>query len=143
MKNFNATTGMISFLLMLFMTVSFAQEKRSLRDEVYKVYETNGVDAAINRYKELKKDTSTYDVTEWELNAVAYRLMYETKDMEAADKILQLNMQEYPEASNPLDSYGEYLAELGKEEEAKEYFESLLRSQEIPLMIGRNIPSIP
>ena len=42
--------------------------------------------------------------------------------MEAAGKIFRLNMEEYPKAANPYDSYGDYLVEKGNEKEAKEYF---------------------
>lgn len=123
MKKIVNTTGMMSFMLMLFLTVGFAQEKKSLGDEVYREYETGGVDAALSQYRQLKQDTSNYNVSEWELNRIAYRIMEEDGDLEAAEKIFRLNMEEYPDAANPYDSYGDYLLKKGDEEEARSYFQ--------------------
>lgn len=115
---------------MLFVTVGFAQEKKSIGEEVYKTYEANGVVAALAKYRQLKTDTTNYNVNEWELNDVAYRLMNEKNDMEAAEKVFKLNMEEYPRAANPLDSYGDYLLKKGDKEEAKEYFKKSIAISE-------------
>ena len=61
-------------------------------------------------------------MTQADLNLVGYKIMNEDKDMMAAEKIFKLNMEEYPQAANPYDSYGDYLVANGKEKEAKEYF---------------------
>ncbi|MFD1079808.1 tetratricopeptide repeat protein, partial [Longispora fulva] len=39
-----------------------------------------------------------------------------------AEKVFKLNMEEYPTAANPYDSYADYLLEKGQTDEAKEYF---------------------
>lgn len=139
MKKISKTIGLLSVMLMLFVTVGFAQEKQSLGEEIYKTYETSGVDAALAKYRQLKNDTSKYNVSEWELNNVAYRLMNEEKDMEAAEKLFRLNMEEYPKAANPLDSYGDYLLKKGDKEGAKEYYrKSLAISEKSDIESERN-----
>lgn len=131
MKRVVSTTGILSFMLMLFFTVGIAQEKKSLGDEVYKEYEAGGIDAALSKYRQLKQDTINYEVSEWVLNNVAYRLMNEKKDMEAAEKLFKLNMEEYPRAANPYDSYGDYLVKKGNKEEAKEYYRKSVELSEV------------
>ncbi|WP_029034617.1 tetratricopeptide repeat protein [Salinimicrobium terrae] len=130
MEKISNTIGLMSVMLMLFVTVGFAQEKKSLGEEVYKTYETSGVDAALAKYRQLKMDTTNYTVSEWELNDVAYRIMNEKNDLVAAEKVFRLNMEEYPEAANPLDSYGDYLLKKGDKEEAKEYFKKSIAISE-------------
>ena len=119
-----ATTTALSFLLFLmFIFAGFAQElpPDSIGEEVYKEYKANGVDKAIAKYKTLKKSEKD-ELTQADLNLVGYKIMNEDKDMNAAEKIFKLNMEEYPQAANPYDSYGDYLVEKGDEMKAKEYF---------------------
>ncbi|MDX1604296.1 MAG: hypothetical protein R3209_14600, partial [Salinimicrobium sediminis] len=93
----------------------------SIGEKVYNEYKANGVDKAIAKYQTLKK-SETKELTQADLNLVGYKIMNEDKDMMAAEKIFKLNMEEYPQAANPYDSYGDYLVANGKEKEAKEYF---------------------
>ncbi|NJW51420.1 hypothetical protein HC175_00645 [Salinimicrobium sp. CDJ15-91] len=111
-------------LLIIFAFDGFAQEKTStsIQEEIYKEYKSNGVDQAISKYRQHKKNAA-HELTQAELNLVAYRIMNEDKDLDAAGKIFKLNMEEYPQAANPYDSYGDYLVEKGNEKEAKEYFQ--------------------
>lgn len=122
----------ISFGLICLFTVATAQEsqKKSIGDEVYAEYQQNGVDSAIQKYEKLKTDTSRYDVNEWELNRIAYTIMNDDGDLESAEKIFRLNMEEYPKAANPYDSYGDYLLEKGDKEGAKEYFRKSIKISE-------------
>ena len=119
------THWFMSFLLMFFFAMGIAQDedKSSIGDVVYREYQQNGIDKATSKYKELKKNESeAYNWNEWELNRVGYAIMQEEGDLDAAEKIFRLNMEEYPMAANPYDSYGDYLLEKGNPEEAREYF---------------------
>ncbi|PKD21523.1 tetratricopeptide repeat protein [Salegentibacter salinarum] len=72
-----------------------------------------------------KGDESEYNVSENTINSFGYQLISENK-LEEALKVLQLNTELYPEASNPWDSYGEILLKLGREKAAiKAYQKSL------------------
>lgn len=123
MKTSAKTAGLTSLLLILFIFSGFAQEipSNSMGEEVYKAYKAKGVENAISAYKKLKKEDK-YELTQADLNLVGYKIMNEDKDMDAAERIFRLNMEEHPKAANPYDSYGDYLVEKGNESEAKEYF---------------------
>lgn len=123
MKRRVRTTGSTLLLLILFIFGGYAQEKTatSVQEEIYTAYKANGVDNAISKYRQLKKK-GDYEFSQAELNAVAYRIMNQDKNLDAAEKIFRLNMEEYPKAANPYDSYGDYLVEKGNLKEAKEYF---------------------
>ncbi|WP_029037486.1 tetratricopeptide repeat protein [Salinimicrobium xinjiangense] len=117
------TTASTILLLILFVAGGYAQEKTStsIQEDIYTAYKSNGVENAIAKYREHKKK-GDYELSQAELNAVAYRIMNEDEDLDAAERIFRLNMEEYPKAANPYDSYGDYLVKKGNEKEAKEYF---------------------
>lgn len=124
MKSKNTFNWTMSLVLIFVSALSFAQdqEKTSIGEVVYVEYQENGIDQAISKYQELKaNEPNSYIWDEWELNNIGYKIMNEDQDMDAAKKIFKLNMEEYPEAANPYDSYADYLIENGKTEEAKEY----------------------
>lgn len=123
MKTRTTTTALTCLLLIMFIFTGFAQvlPPDSIGEKVYNEYKANGVDKAIAKYQTLKK-SETKELTQADLNLVGYKIMNEDKDMMAAEKIFKLNMEEYPQAANPYDSYGDYLVANGKEKEAKEYF---------------------
>lgn len=121
----NNINWFMSLLFMCFFVAGNAQdeEKASIGEAVYEEYQENGIDQAISKYKDLKANqTDKYTWNEWELNNIGYQIMNDDNDMDAAGKIFKLNMEEYPTAANPYDSYGDYLLEKGNKKEAKEYF---------------------
>ncbi len=116
----------MSFVLMFFCVTGYAQEEEtaSVGAVVYEEYQKNGIDQAINTYKELKAEQAgEYNWNEWELNNIGYRIMNEDNDLEAAEKIFLLNIEEYPTAANPYDSYADYLLEKGDTDKAREYLQ--------------------
>ena len=128
---FNFRTIM-SVMLICFVTTAFGQDaekKNSIGDAVYQEYKQNGINLALDKYRELKTNKD-YVVNEWELNRVGYQIMQEDGDLNAAEKVFKLNMQEYPEAPNPMDSYADYLIEKGNPEEAKKYLEKAISQME-------------
>jgi tetratricopeptide (TPR) repeat protein len=98
------------------------EEKTSIGEVVYEEYQDSGIDEAISKYKDLKANQADeYTWNEWELNNIGYQIMNDDNDLEAAEKIFSLNIEEYPNAANPYDSYADYLLEKGDKEKAKEY----------------------
>lgn len=99
-------------------------QKKSVGDVVYEEYRQNGINKALDKYRDLKANNQNdYDFTEWELNRIGYQIMHNEGDLEAAEKVFKLNMEEYPKAANPQDSYADYLLEKGDKEAARKYFE--------------------
>lgn len=116
----------ISYVLMCLVTVSFGQgeKKNPIGEYLYQEYKKKGIDHALQQYERSKsgeKDLYLWD--EWQLNNLGYKLMQEDRDLAAAEKIFRLNMEEYPMAANPVDSYGDFLMESGNPEEAIKYFQ--------------------
>ncbi|UJH92284.1 hypothetical protein LZ575_06995 [Antarcticibacterium sp. 1MA-6-2] len=105
------------------------REKNSIGDAVYEEYKQNGIDKALAKYRDLKANKD-YEVTEWELNRIGYQLMHDDGDLEAAENVFSLNMEEYPQAANPMDSYADYLIEKGNPEEAKNYLQKSIAQNE-------------
>ncbi|HKJ67498.1 MAG TPA: serine hydrolase [bacterium] len=82
----------------------------------------HGVDAAIERYNEVKDSTSgKYLFNEYFLNTLGYQLMNANR-LEDAIKILQLNAEEYPNSANVYDSLGEAYMKYGEKDKAVEYY---------------------
>lgn len=123
MKTRIKTAGLTSLLLILFIFSGFSQQipSNSIGEEVYKEYKANGVESAVSKYQKLKKGKEK-ELSQADLNLVGYKIMNEDKDLDAAERIFRLNMEEHPKAANPYDSYGDYLVEKGNEKEAIEYF---------------------
>lgn len=123
--NFNLTC-IISMFFLCFANSSAAQEieeTKTVGDVIYQEYKENGINKALEKYREIKSSQdSEYKLTEWELNRIGYRVM-EEGDMEAAEKLFRLNMEEYPQAANPRDSYADYLIKTGDNEGARKYLQ--------------------
>lgn len=84
------------------------------------------VESAIKKYHELKTNQKDeYNFNENELNILGYQLLGKNMVKEAIE-IFKLNVEEYPEASNPYDSLGEaYMIDGEKELAIKNYAKSL------------------
>jgi tetratricopeptide (TPR) repeat protein len=84
------------------------------------------VESAIRAYHELKaRDNDDYSFGEAELNIVGYALLRRNM-LKAAIEIFKLNVEQFPEASNPYDSLGEAYMLAGKKRLAiKNYTRSL------------------
>ncbi|HEV2880830.1 MAG TPA: serine hydrolase [Pyrinomonadaceae bacterium] len=96
----------------------FEMPKQSIAEALTKTISERGGDvaAAIRQYRELKAtQAAAYDFGEGELNAVGYQLLGEKKLKEAIE-IFKLNVEAYPQASNPYDSLGEAYLTAGERE---------------------------
>jgi tetratricopeptide (TPR) repeat protein len=122
----------LSIFFICLATTVFSQDekKKSVGDVVYEEYQKGDVDKALDKYRDLKaKNSADYNFTEWELNRIGYRLM-EEGDLDAAEKVFKLNIEEYPQAANPHDSYADYLMEKGDKKEARKHYEKAVSMAE-------------
>jgi tetratricopeptide (TPR) repeat protein len=113
-----------------FYTVSFSQEKTeklpSVGDALYDIINTKGVEAALAEYDKLKKKSADkYNFDEWQLNKLGYRLL-EEKKFDEAKAVLLKNIEQFPDAPNPYDSYAEACMMSGDKQQAIEYYKKSL-----------------
>jgi CubicO group peptidase (beta-lactamase class C family) len=81
--------------------------RRPLGEELLAVIESQGAEAAVARYRELKAaHKDAYDFSEPALNSLGYALLGRA-NVEAAIAIFRLNVDEYPDSGNVHDSLGE------------------------------------
>jgi hypothetical protein len=135
-----ATAGML-FVLTLVMgaglfAVAMAQwvpqvkaaydPRKSIAETLSATIATGGIDAAVKQYNDLKAvGPATYNLDESELNNLGYEFIRAKKFKEAI-RILQLNVEAYPQSSNVYDSLGEaYLDDGNKPQAIANYKRSL------------------
>ncbi len=83
----------------------------------------NGTEAALNFYQRIKDGTAKgFKIDESSLNTLGYHLLQQKK-VDEAIKVFELNVQEYPNASNPYDSLGEAYMTAGKKDLAIKNYE--------------------
>jgi uncharacterized membrane protein len=89
--------------------------RTSIAETLSATIKSSGIDAALTQYHELKAAGSpTYNFDESELNNLGYEFI-RAKRFETAIRILQLNVEAYPQSSNVYDSLGEaYLDDSNK-----------------------------
>ena len=100
--------------------------RKSTADALLKTIQQKDVNAAIKQYHELKATEPTaYDFGEDQLNGLGYQLL-EMKKFEDAIRMLELNVEAYPQSSNAYDSLAEaYMADGDKDLAIKSYKKSL------------------
>jgi tetratricopeptide (TPR) repeat protein len=82
------------------------------------IIQKEGVDAAINQYRDLKAhQLDAYDFSESELNGLGYALL-RMKKVDEAVKVFELNVEVYPASANTYDSLGEAFMARGDREKA-------------------------
>ncbi len=93
--------------------VEAVARRRPIADLLLKTAVEKDVAAAVKLYREMKaNEPNAYDFGEGELNTVGYRLL-EMKKVGESIEIFKLNVEMYPDASNPYDSLGEAYLALG------------------------------
>jgi hypothetical protein len=81
--------------------------RRSIAETLSATITSRGIDAAAKQYHDLKAaEPSTYNFDEAELNNLGYELIRANK-LKAAIRVLQLNVEAYPQSANVYDSLGE------------------------------------
>lgn len=95
--------------------------KSDIAAMLVKPLKKDGIDSAISLYHELKLREDQYQIDEWQLNSLGYDLL-EADRIEDAVRIFELNVQEYPDASNPHDSLAEAYVLINKKEDAIRHY---------------------
>ena len=93
-----------------------AQPRASILPEMRRIITSDGVAAAVARYRELAADDG-YQTGEGVVNRLGYSLLGEGA-LDDAIAIFRLNVELYPESGNTWDSLGEALAATGETTEA-------------------------
>ena len=88
--------------------------KKSLAQSVYDIAIAQGMDAAINQFRE-HKDSDKFYFREDEMNNAGYALMQQNKVKEAIE-VFRINVKEFPDSWNVYDSLGEAYLRDGNEE---------------------------
>lgn len=91
-----------------------------LRTELHRVLDREGIDAALQRYRDLREREATsgaYDFGEWEMNELAREVEKEGKT-EAAVAFLELNGEFHPDSPDIPRTLGPLYEELGRREDA-------------------------
>jgi tetratricopeptide (TPR) repeat protein len=89
---------------------AYDSPKRAVREALVRTFEEHGIEAAIAEYHQMKTTQPAEVFDEFLLNSLGYRMLRADR-IEGAITIFELNVAEYPDASNPYDSLGEaYLA---------------------------------
>jgi hypothetical protein len=100
--------------------------RKSVAETLSATLASSGIDQAAKQYRDLKAaGPATYNFDEGELNALGYQLIRANKFKEAI-RILQLNVEAYPQSSNVYDSLGEaYMDDGNKPQAIANYQKSL------------------
>ncbi len=100
--------------------------RKSIAETLSATIASSGTDAAAKQYHDLKAAApANYNFDEDELNALGYQLI-NTKKFKEAIRILQLNVEAYPQSGNVYDSLGEaYMDDGDKPQAIANYQKSL------------------
>jgi CubicO group peptidase (beta-lactamase class C family) len=89
---------------------AFDSPTRIVREAMEAAYAESGIEAAVAQYRQMRATLPPDALDESFLNGLGYRLL-RADQIEDAIVLFELNVAEYPDASNPYDSLGEaYLA---------------------------------
>jgi tetratricopeptide (TPR) repeat protein len=92
--------------------------RTSIAETLSATIAANGIDEAVKQYHDLKSTAHpSYNFDEGELNALGYQLIHANKFREAV-RILQLNVEAYPQSGNVYDSLGEAYMDAGNNTQA-------------------------
>jgi len=101
--------------------------RKSIGQAMSKTIMTQGIDAAVQQYGELKTtQSSAYNFDEGELNALGYQLL-QAKKVKEALRVFQLNVEAYPQSGNVYDSLAEAYMNNGDKQLAIENYQKSLQ----------------
>ena len=100
--------------------------RKSIAETLSATIASSGVDQAVAQYHQLRASApATYNFDENQLNTLGYQLL-RTNKFKDAIRIFQLNVEAYPQSSNPYDSLGEaYMDDGDKHQAIANYQKSL------------------
>ena len=82
--------------------------------EVVREYRRGGIKAAVTRYRAMRRETEVgREFDQYQLNSVGYWMLQQLGRVGDAVQIFRLNVEMYPDESNPYDSLGEALLAQG------------------------------
>lgn len=97
------------------------RDKPSVGQVIEEIHASDGIEAAIRRYHELKTESpDAYDFDIGQLNRLGYKLLQRGLADDAL-QIFQLNLSQYPDSGAALDSLAEAHARAGNRRAAIEY----------------------
>ena len=98
----------------------------SICEPVTEALVNEGIDAAEQRYRRLKKmEADDWDFAEGQLNFLGYQLLQRSM-VDEAISMFRLNVESYPESANPYDSLGEAYMVTGENDLAVANYERSL-----------------
>jgi len=110
---------------MLFLASSIhSQDKQKIKisSVLIETINSKGISAAVSQYRLIKNtDSTSYDLTENELNNLGYQLLNAKRYSEAIE-IFKLNIESFPNKSNCWDSMGEAYMIAGQRENASQAY---------------------
>ena len=124
-RNFKLKWRIGTLLFFLILSMNAQDQAQETVDELYQVYKNQGAKAVLESYQKNNPNTAYEGMAE-PLNILAYRLMQEENDLEAAKILFQAQIDEYPQEANPYDSFSDVLLEMDKKDEAVKYIEKSL-----------------
>jgi CubicO group peptidase (beta-lactamase class C family) len=96
--------------------------KKSIAVKIDNEIEANGIDSGIALYRKAKTETDdSYSFDEDELNSLGYKYLAKDEDRIAL-ALFKLNVEMFPNASNPYDSLGEAYLKMGDSALAKKNY---------------------
>ncbi len=101
----------------------------TIEEEFEEKFTIEGIDAAINHYKDLKKRYYTkgaYDFSESTLNLLGYGFLRNSA-LKAAISIFKLNAEQFPESANAWDSLAEAQMNSGDSKNAITNYQKSLK----------------
>jgi tetratricopeptide (TPR) repeat protein len=104
---------------------------RTLEEELARIIAADGVSAAVDKYRELRRDAmhlGRYNFGEWEMNELGDRLAREG-NVDAAIAMFQLNAEFYPKSAEIDLRLGELFVRKGDKERAIASFKAALEKQ--------------
>jgi len=90
---------------------------QSIADRLAEMIKEDGVETAVEQFKQIKEKKDLFSLKENEMNQLGYSYLSENKIDEAL-AVFKLNVDEFPKSGNVYDSYGEALLKKGNKEEA-------------------------
>ena len=101
---------------------------KSLQTKLFEIVQTDGTDAAVARYRQLRKDdtlSGKYNFGEWEINELARRLV-EAGNRPAAIAILDMNGEYYPKSASIDNQLGQQFEAAGDKAKALQHYRQAL-----------------
>jgi tetratricopeptide (TPR) repeat protein len=101
--------------------------RKSIAETLSATIVSRGIEQAVEQYHGLKAAApTTYNFDEGELNTLGYQLI-RTKKFKEAVRILQLNVEAYPQSSNVYDSLAEAYMNDGDKPQAIAHYQKSLQ----------------